>query len=252
MSDEARWAEFVNLRPDELQAMVDETPVVYWPLGIIEHHGWPLPVGFDGFSAQRRCLRLVKRTGGLLMPVMWWGGGGGHEPFKWTFYEPMDATQAIFETTMRKLIDFGFRCIVPLAGHGPWSQILEAVLPPLAEEHPEVLIVGAPNVPRRPEGVEFKGDHAARWETAYGLVLFPELIDMDAMDRERDLSKVWPASGPPPMEGRHPLVNFDESDKLYAQAGEDSRNARAEEAAPMVQAVEDHIVKLVAEHLKGL
>ncbi len=246
---EARWAEMVNLRPDQLQEIVDAAPVAYWPLGLIEHHGWSLPVGFDGFSAQRHCLAMVKRTGGVVLPVMWWGGAGGHGGFKWTFYQPMEAAEAIFETTIRRLIDFGFRCIVPIPGHGPWSRIIEKVLPPIAEEHADVLAVGAPGTPHRPADMRFHGDHAARWETAYGLALFPELIDMGALDDERDAAKVWPLSGPPPEDERMDIVNFDESDPCFAQAGDDSRRASAEEVTAEIEAMHDHIVGMIERHL---
>ena len=39
-----RWE---ALRPDGLEAIIKTAPVVYWPLGLLEHHGWHLPVGFD-------------------------------------------------------------------------------------------------------------------------------------------------------------------------------------------------------------
>ena len=248
---EVSWARFEQLRPDQLQELVNRTPVVYWPLGLIEHHGWGLPVGFDGLSAQALCVRCLRRTGGLLLPVMWWGGGGGHERFKWTFYQPMEAARAIFETTMQRLIDFGFRCLVPMPGHGPWQWILDEVLPELSEANPDVLIVGAPGTPGRPPDVEFKGDHAARWETGYGLALFAELIDMSAVGDQRDLSKVWPAGGEPPEEGRHPLVNFDVSSPCFAQAGEDARLAKPEDVEPMIEATVAHIAELVRAQLAG-
>jgi creatinine amidohydrolase/Fe(II)-dependent formamide hydrolase-like protein len=161
----------------------------------------------------------------------------------------MDAAKAIFENTLHKLADFGFRCIVPLPGHGPWSRILDDVLPRVARAHPEVLIVGAPGVPLHPPGVQFKGDHAARWETAYGLALFPELVDMGALEMAHDEAEAWPRSGPPPQEDRHPLVVFDVSSPQFSQAGEDARRARAEEVQPMLDAVVEHVVGLVQRHL---
>ena len=254
MGDEtARWARFEELRPDQLQEIVDQSPVVYWPLGLIEHHGWHLPVGLDGLIAQAICVRLAKRTGGLVLPVMWWGGGGGHEKFMWTFYQPMDAAGAIFGNTVEKLIDFGFRCIVPLPGHGPWHWIFQETLPAIAAGHPDVLIVGAPGVPTRPVRARPGGGqgarHAARGETSYGLALFPELVDMDALERDRDEARVWPPAGPPPEGERHPDVNFDASSPTFSQAGEDARKANADEIEPRIRATVDHIAGLVAEHL---
>lgn len=256
-----RWAYYVNLRPDELQRIVDESPVVYWPLGSIEHHGWHLPVGFDGLRPERQCLAMVQRTGGVLLPPMWWGGGGGHAAFQWTLYQPMEAVEPIFETTIRKLISFGFTCIVPLSGHGPWSYILDNVLPRVVQDHPDVFIYGAPEreppppglapapgPPTAPEDIP-GGDHAARWETAMGLALLPELIDMEAMDRAHDGSKAWPLQGPPPENQRMKDVNFDPSSPCFAQWGQDARKAKPEQVVALLSAMEEEIVARVNRRL---
>ena len=102
---------YEELRPDELAGIVRERPVAYWPLGLLEHHGWHLPIGFDGIKSQRLCERMVERTGGVLLPVMWWGAQGGHGPFLWTHYQPAGAFSQIAETTVRQLIRFGFRAV---------------------------------------------------------------------------------------------------------------------------------------------
>lgn len=252
---EPRWEYFVQLRPDQLQEIVDKTPVVYWPLGIIEHHGWALPVGFDGLRVERQCRRMIRRTGGVMMPVMWYGGGGLHGQFKWTFCQPMDAAKAIFARTINKMIDFGFTCIVVMPGHGPWSYILEEVLPPIAAAHPEVLIVGMPDPkakspPKPAKSDKPRGSHAERVETAMGLALMPELVDMNAFEAPRDLSKVWPASGRVPKDFvSNPPVNFDETSPCFAQSGEDGRLAKAKDVEAQLAAHEDRVVKMVNKHL---
>ena len=135
----ATWRRYEELHPDELATCVLETPVVFWPLGLLEHHGWHLPVGFDGIKAERMCIRMAEQTGGVLLPTMWWGGGGGHDVFHWTLYQDESAyTQILVETT-RKLIAYGFRAIVILAGHYPWRKTLEERLPEIREAHPAVL-----------------------------------------------------------------------------------------------------------------
>ena len=78
------WKRYEELRPDELAELVQRTPVAFWPVGLIEHHGWHLPVGYDGLKAEQLCRRIATRTGGVILPVMWWGAGGGHDRFLWT------------------------------------------------------------------------------------------------------------------------------------------------------------------------
>ncbi len=245
--DKPRWGQYERLRPDELQEIVAATPVAYWPLGLLEHNGWHLPVGFDGVKANAICVRMAERTGGVVMPVMWWGSGGGHGAFNWTLYQPPEAVEAIFERTVRGLVDFGFRCVVMLCGHYPWRSVLGKVLPGVERDRPEVRFIWGTEADIAAEDVRLHGDHAARWETAYGLALFPELVDMEALRPGRSEKTSWPASGPPPEADRHPGVKFDSDEPLFAQAGEDARHADGEEAAQMLERMIEHVVGRVRE-----
>ncbi|MDA1191871.1 MAG: creatininase family protein, partial [Candidatus Poribacteria bacterium] len=98
------WRRYVETRPDELAAMVAESPVAFLPLGLIEHHGWHMPVGYDGIKAERLCVRIAERTGGVILPVMWWGANGGHGDFLWTHYQPPQASASVLRTTTEQLL----------------------------------------------------------------------------------------------------------------------------------------------------
>jgi len=252
LDNEPEWGRYEELRPDDLQRIVAATPVVYWPLGLLEHHGWHLPVGFDGLKAERICCRMARRIGGLVLPVMWWGGGGGHGGFQWTLYQPMAAPLQVAQNTLPKLISFGFRAIVLLAGHYPWRGVLQEVLPPLQEEKPEVLFVSGTEMELGRPDVSLPGDHAARWETAYGLALLPELVDMAALRDGRPESEAWPEQGPPPEAARNKGVRFDPGAALFAQAGEDARKADKQEAARLVDALVEAVAGRVERHLAAL
>src|SRR5262249_25897732 len=143
MEDSPRYPihRYEQLRPDDLDAIVRERPVAYWPLGLLEHHGWHLPVGFDGLKAQRLCERCVERTGGVLLPVMGWGAEGGHGPFLWTHYQQATAFQDIAATTVRQLFRFGFRCVVLLAGHYPLKRLLDDCLFSVRAEFARALLL---------------------------------------------------------------------------------------------------------------
>ncbi len=64
-----------QLRPDQLEAMIKEKLVAFWPLGLIEHHGWHLPIGFDGLKAEKLCIRIAEKTGEVFCSSC--GGGFG-------------------------------------------------------------------------------------------------------------------------------------------------------------------------------
>ncbi|MGQ9629833.1 MAG: creatininase family protein [bacterium] len=247
-SSRAMWKRYQELRPDELAAFTETSPVVFWPLGLIEHHGWHLPVGFDGIKAERICIRIAERTGGLLLPTMWWGAGGGHGDFLWTFYQSEGAAESILVNTTNKLIEFGFRAIVLLAGHYPWQGILERNVPAIQMGHPEVLLLWGTEMSICGRGLRLPGDHAAREETSYGLYLLPELVDMGALRPGRDLS-AWPGGRAPALERRHPGVCFDPGDPLFAQMGEDARTASSERGEEGIACLVSCLATEINRHL---
>ena len=241
------WDRYEQLRPDELAELVRAAPVAYWPLGLLEHHGWHLPVGFDGIKADRICIRMAERTGGVVLPVMWWGGLGGHGEFMWTLYQSAGAARDIAVNTIEHLVAFGFRAIVLLMGHYPWEAILKEDLPALRAKYPHVLLIGGTEASIAPE-LGLGGDHAAREETSYGLAVLPELVDMTALRPGHD-NTAWPNGQPPNQATRHPGVIFDPGGPLFAQYGEDARLASAERGETGIARLVDYVAARITAHL---
>jgi creatinine amidohydrolase len=247
------WARYEELRPDQLAAVVAAAPVVFWPLGLLEHHGWHLPIGLDGLKAERISRTIADRTGGVLLPTMWWGGGGGHGSFMWTFYQPEDAAEKILVRTVDRLIGFGFRAIVLLAGHYPWREILRRRIPPLEKAHPDVLFLWGTEMDIGGEDVSLPGDHAAREETSYGLALHPEFVDMGALTAGRG-EEAWPGGETPgelpELERTYPgQLILDPADPCFAQYGADARTGSAERGHSHVSRLVAHLASRINEHL---
>jgi creatinine amidohydrolase len=242
------WRRYQELRPDQLADAVQAAPVAYWPLGLLEHHGWHLPIGLDGLKAEHICVRIAERTGGVLLPTMWWGALGGHGDFMWTHYQPESAAEAILARTVEQLVRYGFRAIVLFAGHYPWQTLLDRRLPALREAHPEVLFLWGTEMNIGGEAVSLPGDHAAREEASYGLALFPQWVDLGALRPGRDAS-AWPNGQPPPVETRHPGVCFDTHEALFAQMGEDARTATAERGEAAIARLVEHLAQAINGHL---
>jgi creatinine amidohydrolase len=244
------WRRYETLRPDELADIVAEAPIAYWPLGLLEHHSWHLPIGFDGLKADALCMEMAARTGGVVLPVMWWGGGGGHDAFLWTHYQDESAAGAIVANTVRQLIRFGFRAIVVLAGHYPWQQTLDAQLGPLVQElGRDVLLLwgheGTIVAPR----VKEAGDHAAYWETSFALALFPHLVDMAALRGGRAPAEAWPGGDDSVAAGVYPGVDADAASPTFSQLGRDAREADATEGRAYLNRVVEDVVSRVTTHL---
>jgi creatinine amidohydrolase len=243
------WKNYEELRPDELEALVQRAPVAFWPLGLLEHHGWHLPIGYDGIKARRLCQRVAERTGGLILPTMWWGGGGGHDVFKWSHYQAPEATAAILRDTCQQLATFGFKALVLLAGHYPWQSLLDQEVPALVQQLKGLRIFWGTEMSICGEAVTLRGDHAAYEETSFGLALFPELIRQDALTPGRDDS-VWPDGQAPPADKRHPQVEFDPAKPLFSQMGRDARQANADHGEAALGPVVDHLAAAITSHLQ--
>jgi creatinine amidohydrolase len=242
------WYRYEQLRPDQLAEVIRANPIAYWPLGLLEHHGWQLPVGFDGIKAERICERLAQRTGGVVLPVMWWGGAGGHSDFLWTFYQSEDAARSIVLNTVSHLITFGFRVIVLLMGHYPWEQIAGSQLDALQERHGDILILWGTEASIGRPDLLLPGDHAAREETSYGLALLPENVDMAAMRPGHD-AQAWPDRKPVPVGSYYPGVHYDPDDALFAQMGEDARLATAERGEQAINKLVQVLVRRIETYL---
>jgi creatinine amidohydrolase len=243
-----KWHRYEELRPDQLSDLIKDKPIAYWPLSLLEHHGWHLPVGFDGVKADRICQRLADQTGGVILPVMWWGGLGGHGDFMWTLYQDEAAARQIVTTTVRQLIRFGFTTIVLLMGHYPWEQLVGQQLLEIQSEHHDVLLIwGTEASIGRPEDL-LPGDHAALEETSYGLALLPELVDTSALTQGRQ-TNVWPQGKAVSETEQYPGVRYDPTDPLFAQMGEDAHNATAERGNEALARLISHLVMRINRSL---
>lgn len=246
------WARYEELRPDQLASLVASAPVAFWPLGLLEHHGWHLPLGLDELKAERFCRRVAVQTGGVLLPTMWWGGGGGHGSFMWTVYQPEDAAERILVRTVERLVAFGFRAIVLFAGHYPWQGILQRTIPPFESLHPEVLFVWGTETNIGGKDLPLPGDHAAREETSYGLALHPEFVDMGALTAGRDQS-AWPGGETPKevphLKREYPGLVLDPADPSFAQFGEDARTGSPERGEESVARLVEHLANKINQHL---
>ena len=239
---------YERLRPDQLAECLQEAPIVFWPLGLLEHHGWHLPVGFDGLKAEQMCIRIAENTGGVLLPVMWWGADGGHGDFLWTHYQSRGAATAILKKTLEQLVRFGFRVFVLLAGHYPWQGVLESVLPAFAEDHPDLLFLWGTEMSIAAPATQLSGDHAAQEETSYGLALFPELVDLNAL-RSGRTNHVWLLDGPPAPADRHPGVCFEPTEPNFAQMGVDAALASAERGEVGIASLVEALTQRISDHL---
>jgi len=184
---ERRWSKIYG---NALYELIEERPLAWLPLGIIERHGEHLPWGLDGDKACLICLRLAGKLGGVVLPVSHLAGIHGDRRIDEdeSVFRKRHASVGDFiyrEQTFRRFLNetfdglsnIGFRVIVAYSGHYP--EVQTRVLQETA---------GAFTATGRATVIPFweplacgEGDHAAKWESSIWMALVPGGVRMDAI-----------------------------------------------------------------------
>lgn len=216
------------MTPDALEAVLVEAPIAFVPLGTFEHHGWHLPVCFDGVKAHAICERTAQRTGGIVLPTFFYGTGGGHVDYKWTMILTESQIAPLIEATLDHLARQGFAVVVLLTGHYPREQVdmVHRLAQAAQSRHPRVRFIGLtePEVTTPQPGDGYGGDHAAKYETSLALALAPEWVRLDRLTTGRDPGRVTLPDTP-----RGDVPTHDPKHPLYAIYGQDPRTSASKE-----------------------
>ncbi|HSV74290.1 MAG TPA: creatininase family protein [Chthonomonadales bacterium] len=238
-----------EMGPDDLVRVLDEAPVAYVPLGTFEHHGYHLPVCFDGIKAHALCLRAARRTGGVVLPCFFYGTGGGHVGFRWTIIQPEAHLRPILADTLSHLAKCGFRVVVMLSGHYPGEQVqmVKHLAAGAQQANPSTRFFGLtePEITTPLPGDTFGGDHAAKYETSIALALNRRWVRMDRLTDGRDAARHALPESP---RGDH--GPFEPARALYAIWGQDPRvHASVETGRRLVAEIVGRLTALVESAL---
>jgi creatinine amidohydrolase len=197
------------LRPGQIVARRQKTPLAWLPLGILEWHGVQNPVGLDALKAEGLCCCAARSLGGLVMPTLYWGDhrrglaeiAFDPELSPWYPQDKPDQTRAacrlmdlpregllreaerlerggnpwgvwraLVVNMLFEIESLGFRCVAIYAGHAPLQQQLSETTAVYRAQGGSAETVIL-NIP----GGE---DHAAVRETSCMLALCPGLADL--------------------------------------------------------------------------
>lgn len=228
-----------RLRPAQINALMDEAPVVFLPLGAVEWHGWHAPVGLDSLVAHGVCLRAAQQVGGIVFPPFYYGMYGSIAANPWTILEEDPAViTGVLATTLRRFEESGVKAAVIYSGHFALKQI-EMLRAFQAEWESEthvmklVTLIGAdlPDAPITP-------DHGGLFETALLSVLAPGTLEMTELPPIEDHPGDLPgqsSNGPQRRDPSHPLFGI---------MGTDPRTLDAAQA----QDLTDQLTGWIVEH----
>ena len=178
-----RDVRYERLRMDELKQIIVDCPIVYVAVGPMEAHGPQSPVGLDALKAHGICLLAAQRFGGGVYPPLFVGQQGVALSYAGNCYIRPDTAKLLYRDLLTCLERTGFQVIVMVSGHYPEAGLIKAaanefmvngMTPVLALIEPEVAgeIMGG-------------GDHGGKWETSEMLALYPDLVQMSALNPDR-------------------------------------------------------------------
>jgi creatinine amidohydrolase len=73
MMTQSQWGNYETLRPVQIEAIRQRTPIAYLPWGALEWHSYHAPIGLDGIKAHGLCEALAREIGGVVLPPVYIG-----------------------------------------------------------------------------------------------------------------------------------------------------------------------------------
>jgi creatinine amidohydrolase len=166
----ARGVQMQFMRPAQLEAAGRKFPVVYVPFGLIEWHGFHLPLGNDALKAHGILVKCAEEFGGVVYPPVYF-----HNGFRQEHLVP------VLTDLFHRLKRTGYRVILGVSGHnvrGQIDMINKALAPVTADGTVAGLGLWEITLSRGPESAS---DHAAKWETSNMMFFYPDLVDMSEL-----------------------------------------------------------------------
>lgn len=183
--------QYEELLPAEFDKILQKAPVAYLPWAALEWHGYHMALGNDGLKAYGILKRVAEKTGGVVLPPVWCGYDtlklDSHGGFPLTLEFKRETVMQLLTEYLEQLSDVGFKLIVVLSGHYGPPHIAALV------EAANLFTIWQIQRPARvwiiPEydlvtDLGYRGDHAAKWETAILMHLRPDLVDLSRLDDE--------------------------------------------------------------------
>lgn len=183
------FGQYEALLPAEFNRILQETPVAYLPWGALEWHGQHMALGNDGLKAHGILTQTAEKTGGVVLPPVWCGFDtlklASHGAFPLTLEFKRETVMQLLTEYLEQLSDLGFKLVVVLSGHyGPphIAALVEAAnLFTIWQTQRQTRVWIIPEYDLVTD-LGYRGDHAAKWETAILMHLRPDLVDLARLD----------------------------------------------------------------------
>lgn len=177
---------FREMTVKDIQDYLNERHSIIIPIGIIEQHGYHLPVCTDAMTAEATALAVARKTGMLCFPVITSCFSGGTLPG--TVNINPNVSGLVIGETIQSLVSQGFKNVFLILGHGGSENFRSLMnsLNLLLRTNPafeDVMLVFSPIWVAGPDFrkhmIEDHDWHAGLVETSLMLHIAPQMVRMD-------------------------------------------------------------------------
>jgi len=220
------------LRPAEIKALREASPIAYIPAGSLEWHSFQNPLGTDAIKAHAICCEAAIKYGGVVLPAFYQGlvGEDNWGPPNWKGYTLGYNQPEVFEAAMlgtaKALVAAGWKLIVGVTGHDvePQRAAIERAIKQATDgKNADGFAVMECSLHTPDEELPYGGDHAGAWETSCMMYVFPKRVDLETL-RQRKLSneEEMKMTGPEGIGGKNPLkyASVKLGEKIVKRMGE--------------------------------
>ncbi len=178
--------------------MAEAGSTVVMPFGSIEQHGPHGPVVVDTCLVTNVCRKAAEGHEGVLVtPTMWAGLSPHHMEFAGTLTFSLETYIAVIQDLVRSVANHGYKKVLLVNGHGGNVASLQAAALQLKHELGiEIWMITYFKLGNEIAGKLRKSAiggmaHSGEYETAMMLHLRPDLVNMDAAEKN-----IWPRAHP--------------------------------------------------------
>lgn len=181
-----RIMEFMTV--DEVQEGLKVTKTVIVPMGVIEQHGYHLPLSVDVFNCTEVAKRVSEKTGCFVAPPINYSFSGGELPG--TFNINPSTLSLYLSDILKSLVVMGMKKILVLLGHGGTENRVatDNAIDMFMRLNPEIKDIVFATAPAMWFSKKYSGmarddkDYHAGWsETSRMLYWQPKLVKLDRM-----------------------------------------------------------------------
>jgi creatinine amidohydrolase len=196
-ADYAR-VQYELLRPSQVMAIRERSPIAYIPAGSLEWHGVQNPLGTDALKAHAVCCEAAVRHGGVVLPALFLGILGdsrGWGPTGWDGYTVTTHDVASLEDTIyrvsRGLIADGWNVLVGVTGHDIEPQrdaIHDGIQRACRGTKAKGFGVTEGENWEGGTSMRYSMDHAGAWETSTMMFACPDAVDLGELRSQMSAS----------------------------------------------------------------